>query len=158
MNKSTIIKKEIMEILSDKKEHNTSEIKTAIRKKYADMDITEGVFSNSFRTLTLAKKCINKERGIYIINTDKNSVIDEKKNIKEDRINKCCDENNSNEEKYSSDYIKLQSCVSKMLVQWREEFRNLVKDINILDADDEVVSYILEVRHALDNLEKGIRK
>ena len=45
-----------------------------------------------------------------------------------------------------------------MLVKWREEFRNLVKDVNILDADDEVVSYVLEVRRALEKLEKGIRR
>ena len=159
MNKSIIVKEQIMEILSDKQEHNTSDIKAAIRKKYADMDITEGVFSNSFRTLTLAKKCINKERGIYILNTDKNNnVIDEKKKNEWKKINKCCDENNSKELKDSGDYIKLQSCVSEMLVKWREEFRNLVKDVNILDADDEVVSYVLEVRRALEKLEKGIRR
>lgn len=47
--------------------------------------------------------------------------------------------------------------VSDMLAKMREEFRNLVKDINILDADDEVVSYILKVRHVLEELEKGIK-
>lgn len=157
MNKSTVVKEQIMEILQDKKEHNTSDIKTVIRKKYPDMDITEGVFSNSFRTLTLAGKCINKERGIYIINVDKRDAdVDDKKNDEGDKTNKCCDDHNSYDGKYSRDCIELRSCVSEMVVKWREELRNLVENINILDADDDVVSYVMEVRHALENLEKGI--
>ncbi|MGN9019108.1 hypothetical protein ACTNBM_09225 [Lachnospiraceae bacterium HCP1S3_C3] len=149
MNKSTIVKEQIMEILSDKQEHKASEIKEMIRNKYQDLDITEGVFSNSFRTLTLAGKCMNKERGVYVINCGKNK----EKNKTEEYYN----DYNCHEGKKSKEYIKIQMGVSDMLAKMREEFRNLVKDINILDADDEVVSYILKVRHVLEELEKGIK-
>ena len=47
MSKSTVIKEQIMEILRDNREHTASDIKVTIRKKYPDMDITEGVFSFS---------------------------------------------------------------------------------------------------------------
>ncbi len=148
MSKSTVIKEQIMEILRDNQEHTASDIKVTIRKKYPDMDITEGVFSNSFRTLTLAGKCINKERGVYVLNSDKRNVDpDAAQKDEGEKENKCCNA-----------YLKLHQDVSELLVKWREEFRNLVKDINILDADDEVVAYILEVRHALENLEKGIKR
>lgn len=154
MNKSTIVKEQIMEILQDEQEHIAADIKATIRKKYPDMDITEGVFSNSFRTLTLAGKCINKERGVYILNPDKrNADTDAPKNDEGEKANKGCNDYALFNEKHSKDYLKLQQDASKLLLKWREEFRNLVKDINILDADDEVVSYVLEVRHALENLD-----
>jgi hypothetical protein len=159
MSKSTIIKEQIMEILSDKQEHNTSDIKAAIRNKYPDLNITEGVFSNSFRSLTLAGKCINKDRGIYVINREKkNDLTSEKKNEDEEKTNKYCSEQKSYVEKHSKEYLELQNCVSEMLAKTREEFGALVKNINILDADDEVVSYVMEVRRVLEDLEKGIKR
>ena len=39
----------------------------------------------------------------------------------------------------------------------RDEFAGLVNGINILDADEETVKYILKVRHALDEMEKNIK-
>lgn len=157
MSKSTIVKEQILEILSDKQEHKALDIKKAIRKKYPYLDITEGVFSNSFRTLTLTGKCKNQERGIYIINCEESSgFTNKKKNEEGDKINEDYKDYNC-EGKYSKKYIEIQSGVSEMLIRIRKEFGNLVKDINILDADDEVVSYILKVRHILEEIEKGIR-
>ena len=159
VSKSAIVKEQILEILSDKQDHNTSDIKAAIRNKYPDLDITEGVFSNSFRSLTLAGKCINRERGIYAINCERNKgIADEKKSEGVERMNKYCDEHNSYDGKHSKEYIELQRCVSEMLAKMRREFGVLVKNINILDADDEVISYVLEVRRVLEEIEKGIKK
>ena len=104
-----------MEILRDNREHTASDIKVTIRKKYPDMDITEGVFSNSFRTLTLAGKCINKERGVYVLNSDKRNVDpDAAQKDEGEKENKCCNA-----------YLKLHQDVSELLVKWRKEFMTL---------------------------------
>lgn len=171
MSKSSIIRNEILEILTDKEEHNASEIKEVLRKKHTDFEITEGVFSNSFRTLVLAGKIINKERGMYCINSDKN-VYDG--NSMKESINAVCESNNkeincdennydnsdedvNHELEKSEQCRELESKISKIIDKMREEFVESVKEINILEADDETVSYVLKIRHALDVMEQAIK-
>lgn len=173
MSKSSIIKGEILDILKDGKEHDAFDIKAYLRRKHSDFEVTEGIFSNSFRTLTLAGKIINVERGVYKINNNADEACTNRENSADDLINKsdkeveCAENENSHEDKVCENQTckeeKTEQClilenkISKILIKMRDEFAGLVNGINILDADEETVKYILKVRHALDEMEKNIK-
>ena len=53
--------------------------------------------------------------------------------------------------------MRLQDKISNSMNQMREELAKLVSDVNIMEADDETVSYILNVRKALVELENKIK-
>lgn len=147
MSKSLIIKKEILEVLADGKEHSVYEMKESLRKKHSDFEITEGIFSNSFRTLTLAGKIRNIERGVYCIN------FDEKKEIKDEieKSEKKFDENKTSKSKVC---LELEAEISKSIRGVREKFTELTKYINIMEVDEETISYILKVKRSLEDIEK----
>ena len=173
MSKSSIIKGEILDILKDGKEHDAFDIKAYLRRKHSDFEVTEGIFSNSFRTLTLAGKIINVERGVYKINNKVDEGYTNRENSAEnlenesDKETKSGEHDSSQEDKDCKNQTcreeKTQQCliledkISKILIKMREEFAGLVNGINILDADEETVKYIFKVRHALDEMEKNIK-
>ncbi len=170
MSKSSIIKKEILEILKDGQEHKAYEIKEYLRKKHFDFEVTEGIFSNSFRTLTLEGKLRNTDRGVYRINhdmdkeivdrvVDNNNIVYKSNKDNEstkNEINKYL-QNNKNEISKSEECLKLETEISKSINEMRVKITGLVNGINIMKADEETVSYILKVRHALEGIEKEIK-
>ena len=66
-------------------------------------------------------------------------------------------ENQTCKEEKTEQCLILENKISKILIKMRDEFAGLVNGINILDADEETVKYILKVRHALDEMEKNIK-
>lgn len=161
MSRSSIVKKEILEILKDGQQHSACEIKEKIKKIHLGFEVTEGIFSNAFRTLTLAGKISNIERGIYCLNSEicKTNNNENKENKTNNSASKEIQDNENKiiECSKTKKYMELQDKISNSMNQMREELAKLVSDVNIMEADDETVSYILNVRKALVELENKIK-
>lgn len=98
--------------------------------------ITEGVFANALRTLTIAEKCQNLDRGIYRLNiTEQNNHVKEAPKLP---------------------YQDLKEKVKVMIAELRGSFGKAVKDVDVFSDSEELVQYILKVRTALDRFEKEI--
>lgn len=159
MSKSTIVKAEILEILQDEKMHYASEIKDIIRKKHTDFDVTEGIFSNSFRTLTLAGKCKNPERGVYCVNGEKNesTTQDKEQQNKEFNENSKSKDSVKEDKKISAICLEVENFILQRIHELRGEFTEMVKNVNVVETDDETVMYILKVRQILEGIEQSIK-
>lgn len=136
---TTMVKEEILALLQDQKQHSAAEIKSVIRAKYPNEEITEGVFANALRTMTIAGKCQNMDRGVYSIGAS------EKKE----------------QTKYTNGqqgvpYLKLKKEVLRMTRDIRNNFSEMVKDVNMSVDDVELLQYILRVRSAIDKFENEV--
>lgn len=140
MSTTAMVKEEILCVLKDNKLHSAAEIKRIIREKHPDKNITEGVFANALRTMTIAGECQNPDRGSYRISDyEKNKRI-----------------NHTNDYK-KLPYQDLKNKVIKIAEDMRQSFGEMVKDVDVFSDDTEIVQYILRVRAAMDRFENEIK-
>lgn len=141
MSMTTMVKEEILSLLQDGKEHSAAEIKSVIRAKHPKEEITEGVFANALRTMTIAGKCENIDRGTYRIGGNG-------KNEKKQHSN--------SQQKVPCQELKKE--VLKMTNDMRKAFGDMIKNVDMSVDDSELLQYILRVRLAFDEFENEIGK
>ena len=132
MSRSANIKRDIINILEDGKEHYAKDIKDKIRRKYIE-EVTEGVFAGCFRKLVLEGKCENPERGIYIISSNDTT----KRESEDGKI--------SHKQNNKID-IDLKKKVMRAFFDLESEINSIMVDYNLSDTDTDTIMYCLEVR------------
>lgn len=139
MSITTMVKEEILYLLQDQKTHSAAEMKSTIRAKHPNEEITEGIFANALRTMTIAGKCKKLDRGVY-------------------HIGVCA----KNEPKKLSNgqqrvpYQGLKREVLRMTKEMRKTFGDMVKDVDMSVDDPDLLQYIIRVRLAFDRFENEI--
>ena len=140
MSVTTMVKEEIMYLLQDQKPHSAAEIKSTIRAKHPNEEITEGIFSNALRTMTIAGKCQNPDRGIYRIGEAEKNRLTKLTTNGHKRVT----------------YLELKKEVMSMAREMRSSFSDKVKNVDMSVDDVELLQYILRVRSAFDKFENEI--
>lgn len=141
MSLTTTVKKEILYLLQDEKPHSATEIKSSVRAKYPDKNISEGVFANALRTMTQSRLCMNPERGVYIIGELPINGMFSRKNLKIQQNASC---------------LEISEKMSQITTQMKHRFNNTIKNVNISTDDEATLYYIIKVREAIDKLEKEV--
>lgn len=120
-----------MNVLKDGNVHSAAEIKTIIRDRYPDKKITEGIFANALRTMTIDGKCRNPERGKYVINKPMENIEISYQDLKDEIVQK--------------------------VEELRVSFGEMAKEVDLFQDDTDKVQYVLKVRTAMEKFLKEIK-
>ena len=139
MSKTGEIKEQILRILSDGKVHAVSDIKEEIRRGNT-VNISEGVLAGCFRTLVLEKKCKNPDRGLYMINRERELERSEKES---------CGKRNVKE-------IALIQAVTDSATRMDIEIATAMKGIDISVVDEGVLQYCIEIKKICSEVKERV--
>ena len=139
MSKTGEVKEQILRILSDGKVHAVSDIKEEIRRGNK-VDISEGVLAGCFRTLVIEKKCKNPDRGLYVINIERETERSE----------------NESFGKRSVKEIALMQAVMDSVTRMDIEIVTAMKGIDISVVDEEVLQYCIEIKKICSEVKERV--
>lgn len=146
MSLSSDIRKQIINILDDGKEHPISQIKETIRAR-SDKEISEGVFAGCFRTLLLDKKCESPERGIYV---KSNKVV------KSTEISESVDDTVEGQSSVA-DYSKVKRVVDQSVDKMEKDILEVMQLYNLANSDARLITYCLEIRKKFNEFKNEIK-
>ena len=107
----------------------------------------------------MAGKCKNPERGVYCVNGEKNesTTQDKEQQNKEFNENSKFKDSGKEGKKISAICLEVENFILQRIHELRGEFTEMVKNVNVVETDDETVMYILKVRQILEGIEQSIK-